>query len=75
VLGEAIQIEADGRSHRYRVVEISIVSPADVHVLSATEEPSVTLVTCYPFYFVGSAPQRYIIRARLDRTMQAAEGS
>jgi sortase A len=64
VIGQAVEIEADGRSYRYHVVDIGIVSPSDVHVLSATDEPSVTLVTCYPFYFVGSAPQRYIIRAQ-----------
>src|SRR5690606_8227506 len=43
-------LEVDARTLRYRVVEIRIVEPADVHVLSPTEKPSVTLVTCYPFY-------------------------
>jgi sortase (surface protein transpeptidase) len=37
-------------------------------VLAPTERPSVTLVTCYPFYFVGSAPQRFIVRGELDET-------
>lgn len=58
-------LEVDARTLRYRVVEIQIVEPTDVHVLSATEKPSVTLVTCYPFYFVGNAPERYIVRAEL----------
>ena len=41
-----------------------IVLPEDVSVLQPTEEPALTLVTCYPFYFVGSAPKRFIVRAQ-----------
>jgi len=58
-------LEVDARTLRYRVVEMLIVEPTDVHVLAATEIPSITLVTCYPFYFVGNAPERYIVRAEL----------
>jgi sortase A len=47
----------------YRVSELLIVEPEDVYVLAPTAEPAVTLVTCYPFYFVGHAPQRFIVRA------------
>ena len=44
-----------------------IVNPEDVSVLDPTPTRSLTLVTCYPFYFVGSAPQRFIVRAvRVD---------
>jgi sortase A len=50
---------------RYRVVDIRVVAPSDRTVLATTAVPSVTLVTCYPFYFVGSAPERYIVRAEL----------
>jgi LPXTG-site transpeptidase (sortase) family protein len=39
------------------------VEPKDVEVLEPTDEPAITLVTCYPFYFVGNAPKRYIVRA------------
>jgi sortase A len=49
----------------YRVVEIRVVTPEQADVLAPTKVPSLTLVTCYPFYFVGSAPQRYIVRAEL----------
>jgi len=45
--------------------QITIVNPSDVSVLAPRSQPSVTLVTCYPFYFVGSAPQRYIVQASL----------
>ena len=49
----------------YRVNGISIVDPADVDVLGRTPQPTLTLVTCYPFYFIGSAPKRYIVKAQL----------
>jgi sortase A len=48
----------------YRVESVTIVLPDDVSVLHATAEPTLTLVTCYPFYYVGSAPKRFIVRAR-----------
>jgi sortase A len=48
---------------RYRVERAWIVTPEDVSVLDPTPTKAVTLVTCYPFYFVGSAPQRFIVRA------------
>jgi sortase A len=49
---------------QYRVVSTSIVSPSSVEVLDPTPDPELTLVTCYPFYYVGHAPQRFIVRAR-----------
>ena len=47
----------------YQVEWTKIVKPDDVSVLEPTDEPALTLVTCYPFYFVGSAPERFIVRA------------
>ena len=49
--------------YRYRVVSTAIVSPDDVAVLNSDGSEVLTLVTCYPFYFVGSAPSRFIVRA------------
>lgn len=63
VVGDVLELESKSRLGTYRVTEISIVEPEDISPLSATETPAVTLVTCYPFYFVGHAPQRYIVRA------------
>jgi sortase A len=63
--GDAIEIETLGATERYRIERIWIVDPEDVSVLDPTPTRSLTLVTCYPFYFVGSAPQRYIVRAVL----------
>lgn len=48
---------------RYRVVSTRVVAPEEVSVLRPTTEEVLTLVTCYPFYFVGSAPNRFIVRA------------
>lgn len=49
--------------YRYRVVSTKIVRPEDVAVLNPDGNEILTLVTCYPFYFVGSAPSRFIVRA------------
>ncbi len=50
-------------NYKYVVVSITIVDPEDVGVLAASRENVLTLVTCYPFYYVGPAPQRWIVRA------------
>lgn len=78
---ERIDLEADvlleigEQELRYRVSSIEVVQPTDVHVLAGTASPSITLVTCYPFYFVGAAPQRYIVRAdAIDLGPQASAG-
>ena len=57
-------LRAPGGLEHYVIEAILIVDPVDVEVLEETGEPTLTLVTCYPFYYVGSAPQRFIIRAR-----------
>jgi sortase A len=49
--------------YRYRVVSTRVVSPGDVGVLKSSADEILTLVTCYPFYFVGAAPDRFIVRA------------
>lgn len=54
---------------QYRVVSTSVVSPQEVAVLDPTGNDSLTLVTCYPFSFVGAAPERFIVRAELVTTL------
>jgi sortase A len=51
-------------SYRYRVDSISVVGPEDTRVLDNSGGDILTLVTCYPFYFVGPAPRRFIVRAQ-----------
>lgn len=49
--------------HRYRVVATAVVDPSDVSVLASGQDEILTLVTCYPFYYAGPAPSRFIVRA------------
>jgi sortase A len=65
-VGDSLTLLTSSGLQRYLIDEILIVDPLDVEVLDASDVTSVTLVTCYPFYFVGHAPQRYIVKARLD---------
>ena len=64
--GQRIEIETQKRKHTYRVVSTEVVEPTDLRVLADTLDPTVTLVTCYPFYFLGSAPQRFIVRGQYE---------
>jgi LPXTG-site transpeptidase (sortase) family protein len=66
--GQRIEIQTRKQLHRYRVVSIEIVDASDHRLLADTLDPTVTLVTCYPFYFVGNAPQRFIVRAAYEWT-------
>jgi sortase A len=61
--GDAIQLDTLQGKDVYRVERTWVVNPEDVSVLDPTPTRALTLVTCYPFYFVGSAPQRFIVRA------------
>ena len=60
---DTIDFETEAGTFRYSVQSTRIVSPRDVSVLSAAGGRTLTLVTCYPFYYVGSAPKRFIVRA------------
>lgn len=64
-IGETISLESMGRNFLYRVTDRRVISPTDTRSLNPTEKPSLTLVTCYPFYYVGPAPKRFIVRAEL----------
>jgi sortase A len=64
---DAIELTTLDGVHRYRVDWTRVVRPEDSQVLADSGAPSLTLVTCYPFYYVGSAPNRFIVHAsRLD---------
>ena len=61
--GDRLELETLAGRVEYSVTSIRIVEPTAVEVLAPTPQPVLTLVTCYPFYFVGNAPQRFIVRA------------
>lgn len=64
-VGDALEFMTVDRLYRYRISQTLIVGPDDVYVLDPTPKPALTLVTCYPFEFVGHAPRRFIVRAEL----------
>lgn len=63
--GDKVELATLRGVRHYAVDEIEIVTPENVSVLQKRAAPSVTLVTCYPFYFIGDAPQRWIVHAAL----------
>jgi len=66
--GDPLVVTTSDAVYQYRIVSTRIVNPEDVYVLDPTPHPTLTLVTCYPFEFIGHAPQRFIIHADLERT-------
>ncbi|HEV2492103.1 MAG TPA: class D sortase [Terriglobia bacterium] len=61
--GDTISLTTLQGDYRYRVEAVEVVPPDDTAVLKPTAEPSLTLVTCYPFNYVGAAPWRFVVRA------------
>jgi sortase A len=66
-LRDVVTVATPAGEFRYRVVSTRIVAPTDISVLAAGTGEVLTLVTCYPFYYVGPAPKRFIVRA--ERTL------
>jgi sortase A len=60
---DAISLSTLQGTYRYQVVSTKVVSPDDIQVLYPTGRDRLTLVTCFPFYYVGSAPERFIVEA------------
>jgi sortase A len=70
--GDEIRVVTPSGTYQYRVQFTHIVWPKDTWVLDDTEQPALTLVTCYPFTYIGSAPQRFIVRAVELREQRAS---
>lgn len=64
--GDPVVLQVDDRLRRFTVADTQIVEPDEVSVLAPSDTTSLTLITCYPFYFVGNAPQRFVLRAEAD---------
>lgn len=62
-VGDEIDLRTGDRLERYTIARTLIVQPEDVYVLDPTDRPTLTLVTCYPFEFIGHAPKRFIVQA------------
>jgi sortase A len=67
-VGDPLNLTTADHTYRYRISKTLIVGPDDVYVLDPTAQPTLTLVTCYPFEFIGHAPRRFIVQAELTQT-------
>jgi sortase A len=65
----------NGSRYNYRVEWIRLFKPADIQVLDASHGPALTLITCFPFEYVGSAPLRLIVRALPDERTRVLLGA
>jgi LPXTG-site transpeptidase (sortase) family protein len=65
LIGDELRVDLGNREYSYRIVDIRVVSPNDTRVLLPQAGRTMTLITCYPFRLLGSAPERYIVQARL----------
>ena len=70
-LGDEIRFKTRERSFEYRVESIEVVAPTDIRVLQSSTGHDLTLLTCFPIYYIGPAPKRLVVRAReVDGMMQ-----
>ena len=69
--GDEIVLTAHNVEYRYKVEWVRLFQPSDLEVLDASHGPAVTLITCFPFEYVGSAPLRFIVRALPDEATRA----
>jgi sortase A len=68
-VGDVITLETMTGEYQYEVESTSIVPPTATEVLQSSSSKELTLITCYPFYYVGPAPNRFVVHARkLDRS-------
>ena len=72
--GDVITILTKTDEYRYGVEWVKLFTPSDLEVLDPSHGPAVTLITCFPFEYVGSAPQRFIVRALPDEETRAKLG-
>jgi sortase A len=70
--GDRIRMVTPEGTHQYEVDSLKIVLPKNVEVLGPTPYKALTLVTCYPFNYIGAAPKRFIVRARQISTLASA---
>ncbi len=61
---DAITVSTLTGTYRYQVDSVEVVGPNDTGILADSPQPTLTLITCYPFYYVGPAPKRFIVRAQ-----------
>jgi len=67
-IGDDLFLQTHNGVYVYRVQRTSIVNPTDTTALQDTPDARLNLITCYPFYYVGSAPKRFVVEAKLTGT-------
>ena len=65
VRGDIVQFATVRQTYEYVVDSIEVVDPEDTRVMESRARPELTLITCYPFYFIGSAPKRFVVHAMI----------
>jgi sortase A len=75
VADDVVEVIRPGQTDLYAITHIQIVAPENVSVLAPTAAPTLTLVTCYPFYFIGNAPQRYVVTASYQLSTRPDESA
>ena len=65
-IGDEVRITTS-RTYVYEVKQMKIVKPTDLSVLETLDAPTLTIITCYPFYYVGDAPRRFVVRAKIKQ--------
>ena len=66
--GDDIILQTRNGEYHYKVVKTNVVPPTDTKPLDPTSQPVLHLITCYPFYYIGSAPKRFVVTAQLDQS-------
>ncbi len=61
--GDVVTVTTESGRRAYTVASTEVVDPTETSVMDPTAKPTLTLITCYPFYYVGHAPKRFIVRA------------
>jgi LPXTG-site transpeptidase (sortase) family protein len=70
--GDIVELQRNGATFQYEVTDKKVVDPADVSVIQPTKEAQLTLITCYPTYYIGPAPERLVVTSRLLNTLAPA---
>jgi len=73
--GDEILVQRSGKTFKYEVTSKRIVQPDDMSVLKPSQESRLTLITCYPTYYIGPAPERLIVTSRLLEDPAATDAS
>lgn len=63
-VGDTLSLVTPGGTFTYAVESTAVVRPADIGALAPTDTPTLTLITCFPFTYIGPAPSRFVVRAR-----------